>query len=203
MASGNKGNRIDITKKVEDFQDKKEEIDKFLEKMNGYKKMGVHKSWCYEYAIIRLYRAFEELMLEVLKGALNRDPKYFLEKNDIKLPTSLNKNLAEYVIVGGGYFDFKGRDGLIEILKKFLPKDHWFVTIVKDDIYRDSLDRLSVLRNYAAHGGSTAKARAKKVLGQERLGTAGTWLSKEGDKEKIRFAEIADDLYEISEKIDK
>ena len=33
-------------------------------------------------------------------------------------------------MTGRGYFDFKGRDGLIKTLKQYLPDDHYLVEVV-------------------------------------------------------------------------
>lgn len=62
MASGN---RINIAGKVNTFKNSKKEIDDFIDKVWGYKRItNKQKYWCYEYAIIRLYCAFEQLMLD-------------------------------------------------------------------------------------------------------------------------------------------
>lgn len=52
MASGN---RINIAGKVNTFKNSKKEIDDFIDKVWGYKRItNKQKYWCYEYAIIRL-----------------------------------------------------------------------------------------------------------------------------------------------------
>ena len=195
------GNRIQIAGKVDDFQTKKEDIDQFLSKITSYKTItDKQKQWCYEYAIIRLYCAFEELMLEALKGALNDNANYFLQKNNITQIEHLNSDVAEYVIVGEGYFDFKGRDGLIKTLKKYLPDNHWLIEIVKQEQYKTSLEKLSAFRNYAAHSGNTAKSKARKTVNQKSISQAGTWLSKTKGKQ-TRYAKIAGDLHKLSESV--
>ena len=195
-----RGKRIDIPGKVDNFQRVKSDLDQFLENIKGN---GIvtdqQRQWCYEYAIIKLYRAFEELMLEALKGAINKDASHFLDKNNITQINHLNSDLAEYVIVGDGYFDFKGRDGLIDTLKKYLPKDHWLIKIVKNPQYRVSLNRLSAFRNYAAHSSDKAKARAKASAkpdpGGDCMGSSGAWLSSYNG---TRYTEIAENIYKLS-----
>ena len=107
-------------------------------------------------------------MLEVLKAALNDDASYFLKRNNITQIKHLNRDVVEYVIVGEGYFDFKGRDGLIKTLNKYLDDDHWLIEKVKEHQYKVSLERLSAFRNYAAHSGNKAKSRAKDAAGQKK-----------------------------------
>ena len=195
-----KGNRIQIGGKVDIFQTAKGDIDRYLAKIESYSRISKeHKSWCYEYAIIRLYCAFEELMLAALKAALNRNPADFTKRTNVRIER-VRDDLAEYIIVGDGYFDFKGRDGLIKTLRTYLPDDHWLIETIKQEQYKDSLERLSAFRNYAAHSGNSAKARAKKVTRQGKITQAGIWLSKfEG--RQTRYAKIADDLYNLSRSV--
>ena len=195
-----RGNRIDISSKVNNFQEVKSNLDQFLRNIQGIDTVtDLQKQWCYEYAIIKLYCAFEELMLEALKAALNNDASHFLEKNNITQITHLNRDVAEYVIVGDGYFNFKGRDGLIKTLRTYLPKDHWLIKIVKYRKYKVSLNRLSAFRNYAAHGGDKAKARAKASAkpdpGGDCMGSSGAWLSSYNG---TRYTEIAEKIYKLS-----
>ena len=50
------------------------EADKILAFLTASAGLGdEHVSWCHDLAIIRLYRAFESLMLDTLVGALNND----------------------------------------------------------------------------------------------------------------------------------
>jgi hypothetical protein len=71
-------------------------------------------SWIHDYAIIRLYSEFEHLVLSVITGALNNAPEVASEKLGISLPRHLSADVCEFLITGTGYFDFKGRDGLIK-----------------------------------------------------------------------------------------
>lgn len=197
MASGN---RINIAGKVNTFKNSKKEIDDFIDKVWGYKRItNKQKYWCYEYAIIRLYCAFEQLMLDALKGAMNKDPKAFTDRTGVRVH-GLHVNLAEYIIAGDGYFDFKGYSGLVQTLKKYLPAEHWLVVTVSNEDYRASLEQLSAFRNYAAHSGNNAKHIARKVVSQGSITSAGEWLSKHRNG-KTRYAKIADDLIKLSERI--
>ena len=195
------GKKIDIAGKVEAFEKSKADIDSFLvSTKTGKTKLGhEHVCWCYEYAIIRLYCAFEQLMLDTLTAVLNKNPKTFEDKTGIKLK-AIQNDLAEYIIVGNGYFDFKGRDGLIKIVKSYVADGHWLIKIVTDDHYKDSLEQLSAFRNYAAHSGNAAKFRARKVTGKGKIAKCGKWLSTK-DKGKTRYQIIAENLSGLANEI--
>lgn len=159
-----------------------EKADSLLEYVDeAQSKLGdAHISWCYEYAVIRLYREFENVMLEALTGAINNDTSTISETVGIEFPAHLTDELCEYLIVRNGYFDFKGRDGLIKILKQYVPEDHYLVTIIKKPKYKDALEHLAALRNYAAHDSYQSKTTAKKVTGFERMSACGSWLKRQG-----------------------
>jgi hypothetical protein len=153
-------------------------------------------SWAYDYAILRLYREFEALMLDALVGAISNDTATIAKSTGITFPKHLTDEVCEYLIIRNGYFDFRGRDGLIRTLKEYVPADHYLVTAVKKDKYRESLERLSALRNLAAYNSAVAKTRAKKAVQQERMPDAGSWLKKQDRLKAIidRLKELADDI---------
>jgi len=110
-----------------------------------------HVSWLYNYGIIRLYREFESMVLDALVGAINNDTATVSGTTGINFPKHLTDEVCEFLITGSGYFDFKGRPGLIKTLKGFVPANHYLVTTIKRKTYEDALERLSTLRNFAAH----------------------------------------------------
>lgn len=156
-----------------------------------------HVSWAFEYAIIRLYRDFEDLILNSLKGAINNDPGTLSARTKIQFPNSLSDAVCEYLIVGTGYFDFKGRDGLIKTLKRFVPGDHYLINVIKQDKYTQSLERMCALRNYAAHDSQVSRNAAKEAVEQHRIVAAGAWL-----KSQNRFSNIAARLKELAADIE-
>lgn len=95
----------------------------------------------------------------------------------------------EYLVTSGGYFDFKGRSGLIKLIKRYVPDDHYLVVTVKSARYRVPIDRLAALRNFAAHSSRQSKAAALKAVCQNRIGTTGSWL-----KSGPRLADLAKSL---------
>jgi hypothetical protein len=141
--------------------------------------------WCADYAIIRLYRGFETLMLDALAGAINNNSATISETAGIEFPKHLNEAVCRYLIVGSGYFDFRGRDGLIKTTKEYVPDSHYILEIIRDAKYRAALEQLSALRNLATHDSSQAKRAAKAAIGGEKIGSAGSWLRKQSRFKKL------------------
>src|SRR5262249_52715414 len=154
-------------------------------------------TWIHNYGIIRLYREFEALMLAALVGAINNDTSTVSATTSVNFPKHLTDEVCEFLITGSGYFDFKGRPGLIKILKDFVPEDHYLVTAVKKKTYTDALEKLSTLRNFAAHGSGPSKRAALKAIGGKRIESSGAWLKTGG-----RFQSIVDRLKALSTEIE-
>ena len=184
-----------IRKSADKFKQEIDEVLTFLEATSkGQTKR--HVSWLYDYGIIRLYGAFEEFMLECLIGAINNDTSVLSERTGYKFPKHLTDEVCRYLIIGDGYFDFHGRDGLIKTLKKYVPSSHYLVKKIKDDKYKDTLNQLSALRNFAAHRSEKSKNAALKAIGGKRISTSGAWL-----KGNNRFSSIAKKLKELADEI--
>lgn len=156
-----------------------------------------HVSWLHDYAIIRLYREFESLMLDALVGAINNDSTTVSATTGVSFPKHMTGEVCEFLITGTGYFDFKGRSGLIAALKSFVPDTHYLVTISKKPVYRDTLDQLAALRNYAAHESAKSKGAVLRALNCERIASSGTWLKRQG-----RFKRIVDSLKALATEIE-
>jgi hypothetical protein len=155
------------------------------------------QSWCHDYCVIRLYRCFEALMLSAIVGAINNNTSTISGTTGVTFPKHLTDEVCEYIVLGGGYFDFKGRDGLIKTLKKYVPDSHYVVREIKKSKYKDSLERLSALRNFAAHGGPVAKRSALKAINLERLDSSGAWLKVKG-----RYGQLSNKLKELAREIE-
>ena len=137
-------------------------------------------------------------MLSAIVGAINNDTETISSTTGVEFPKHLTDEVCEYLVLGGNYFDFKGRDGLIKILKRFVPGDHYLLTIIKEDRYKSSLEKLSALRNYAAHESYQSKRAALTAIDQERVGSAGSWLKSQG-----RFVSISQRLKELANEIEE
>ena len=186
-----------VKRSARQFVEQADEIVAFVDQLTPTLS-DKHTSWMHEYGILRLYRAFELMILDALVGAINNDTEMISARTGISFPKHLTDEVCEYLVIGDGYFNFKGRDGLISVLTRYVPLDHYLVTSVKDKKYKQTLDRLTALRNYAAHGSSVAKARVKTVTDRKSLGTSGSWL-KAGD----RFPRIVERLKDLAEAIEK
>jgi cupin superfamily acireductone dioxygenase involved in methionine salvage len=180
-----------IKKAVERFRRQRDEILGFLDEVDKSELSKKNVSWCYEQALIRLYRAFENLMLDCIVAAVNNDTSTLSAKTGFEFPKHLTDEVCEYIIVGGGYFDFKGRDGLISTLRKYLPDNHYLVELIKRKRFKEPLDLMVALRNYATHDSPKSKTAAKKATGNSRIGSAGSFLkSNAGNR-------LGDIIYEI------
>lgn len=155
------------------------------------------ESWCYDLAIIRLYREFEDLMLSCLVALINGDATTFSQLKKRTFPKHMNVEVCEYLICGDGYFDFAGRDGLLKTIKKIVQNGHWLPNIVGDAAYTNALKKLSALRNFAAHDSSVSKKRALEAIGQERMSSSGAWLKKQN-----RFTTICNSLKTMAQQIE-
>ncbi len=185
-----------VKKSATDFKTRADEISAFI--YASVKHLSdQYVSWAHEYAVLRLYREFESLILDALVGAINNDTATIARRTGVAFPKHLTDEVCEYLIVGDGYFDFRGRDGLIRTLKRFVPASHYLVTNVEKRKYKKALEQLSVLRNLSAHNSRVAKRRAKDVLNQQRMPEAGAWLTKQDRLKRIidSLKSLADDIH--------
>jgi hypothetical protein len=135
-------------------------------------------TWSSEAAVIKLHVYFEHMMLHALVAAINNDTSTVEATTGVRLPRHLTDEVCEYFVTGGKYFDFRGRSGLIDLLKRFVPPDHFVVETIKRPKYRQALDRLTTLRNFAAHESTIGKKAMKRAV-DPSLGSAGVWLKRE------------------------
>ena len=156
-----------------------------------------HITLVYDAAIIKIHAAFERMILGALVGAINNDTSMLSNTTQIDFPKHLTDEVCEYIITGGGYFDFKRRDGLIREIRKYVPEGHYLLKAVRKAAYRESLERLCSLRNFAAHESPASKKQVLKDINQERVGAAGSWLKRQN-----RLQAIANDLSALSKEIE-
>lgn len=142
-------------------------------------------TWAYEAAVIKVAVAFEKLMLDCLVTAVNNDTATISDTTKVAFPPHLNEGVCEYLITQGGYFDFKGRDGLIGKIKRFVPVEHYLCQAVADKKYTATLNQLVALRNFAAHGSKQSKAAARTATGMKNISSAGAWLKVQGRLEAM------------------
>ena len=186
-----------IKNSAREFNESADQILDFFKKTDSLKEPC--PEWSADYAVIRLYIRFEVLMLDTLSGAINNDSSTIAATADMTFPKHMSVDVCRYFIVGTGFFDFKGRDGLIQIVKKYVPETHYLLKIIRDPKYKDALEQLSAFRNLAAHYESKrAKSAAKKATGGQKIGSAGSWLRKQG-----RFEKLCESLKKFAHTVEK
>ncbi|MDH4228822.1 MAG: hypothetical protein OEW11_03630 [Nitrospirota bacterium] len=186
-----------IKKSTRDFGTHADKVAAFI-KARTEGATDEHVSLLYDYAVIHLYRGFESLMFDALVGSINNDTATVSDRKGIKFPKHLSKAVCEYLVTSGRFFDFKGRDGLIKVLKEFVPDKHFLLEEVKKKKYRSALEQLSALRNFAAHNSAQSRKAALVATGQKRLHSAGAWL-----KRGKRFNTLVDTLKDLASQIEK
>jgi hypothetical protein len=155
-----------------------------------------YDSWVHDYAVIRLYRDFEVLMLDALIGAINNDTATLSRTTGFNFTRHLTDEVCGFLVTGTGYFDFQGRDGLIKILKRFVPSNHYLLTIISHAKYKSPLDKLTSLRNFAAHNSRASKKRVLAVLKKNNIASSGSWLKRQN-----RFRDMVVELQSLAQEI--
>lgn len=155
-------------------------VDSLIEHLDEVDAMGFSeggRSLAYEMTLIKLYEYFERLMLESLVVAINNDiGRTISSRKGFTFPAHMTDEVCEFLIVGDGYFNFRNYDDLKRTIKGFVPDDHWLLTEACASHNRASIERLTALRNYSAHGSRKARERAKTALNAKRLPSAGAWI---------------------------
>jgi hypothetical protein len=176
-----------------------ESVDEILEFFDGTKALQENlANWCAEYAVIKLYCDFENFMLNALIGAVNADVSRFAEFTGFRFPKHMSEDVCTYMIVGTGYFDFKGRDGLLQIARRYVRDDHYLFATLKDKKHKEALEQLCALRNFSSHRSEKAKAAAMVATRAERMKSAGEWLRKQ-----TRFVDLCNSLRKLARRIEK
>jgi hypothetical protein len=153
-------------------------------------------TWAVEGALIKLAASFDRLMFDALVAAINNNTQHLSAITGTDFPKHLTDEVCEYIVTGGKYFDYRGRSGLIQTLKQFLPATHYLVSDVKKDKYRASIDRLIALRNFAAHESPQSKKAAKDAIATN-IRSSGAWL-----KRQDRFRKLSTDLRNLAKEIE-
>ncbi|WP_328978448.1 hypothetical protein [Streptomyces canus] len=117
---------------AETFNASSQRIWDFVLEAEGAKVSDQAMTWIYEAALIKTAVAFEKLMLDCIVTAVNNDTSTISGNTGIEFPKHLTDEVCEYLVTGGGFFDFKGRDGLLKTIAKFVPKNHYLYQVVKD-----------------------------------------------------------------------
>ena len=181
---------VNIQVVCNDFIFKVNEIQNYINKCKiVFAEEKKYLSFSYENAIIMLYKAFESFVLRTMISCLNHNHTHFEETYGIKLGKHVNDDVCEFLITKGGFFDFKGRDGLSKMLNNTIGKEHSVAKIFKSNTYKDTITQLCAIRNYAAHNSMQSKHAAMQAYKLERISSAGSCL-----KQQHRFENIVAQL---------
>jgi hypothetical protein len=179
------------------FIDLTHELEAFCGRMETLASSKLDLSLAYEAALIKLSVGFERLMFHVLVAAVNNDPSALSNRVGVRFPRHMTDEVCEYLITGGRYFDFRGRDGLIKLVKEHVRDSHYLLVVLKKPTYRESIEILIALRNFAAHESTQSKKAAMEALRVNRLASAGSWLKRQG-----RFNKLADKLRALAAELE-
>jgi len=171
-------------------------LDRYAASIDAANLSAQEKTWAYEAALIKLAVGFEHFMLEALVSATNNDTQQMSQTLGVDFPKHLTDELCEYIVTGGGYFDFKGREGLLGTIKGLVGNTHYLYATVKKGKYKVPLEQLIALRNFAAHESSKSKQAAIHALNRERLASAGSYLKTQG-----RFGSLSAHLIVLATEI--
>ena len=171
---------VNIQNVCDNFIDNITEINKYIDRCNSvFSNEDKYLSFCYENAIIMLYKAFEKFILRTTISCLNHDYSHYERKYGIKLGKHVNDDVCEFLITKGGYFDFKGRSGLNKLLNETIGSEHNIAKTIKQTKYRETIERLCSLRNYAAHNSIQAKKAAMDAYNLKRIRSPGSCLKRQ------------------------
>lgn len=171
-----KSGRLAAAKAIERLDDTEQFI---LEVANaGLSKDALSRA--HNVAIIESAITLERLVLDCLIVAINNDVSVIRTESRVNFPAHLQDDVVEYIIVGNGYFDFRGgKSGIVKAVKQYLDDSHW-VTQAAKNLDASQIDRLIALRNWAAHESPQSARKAKAAVGQVRARSAGSWAKVNG-----------------------
>jgi len=189
-------NKIQLRVHVEKLNKDLDRIEQFTRTAAERGLEGADLTFVYDAALVKAWVVFEKFMLTCLVAAINHDSSTISERSGVDFPAHLKMSVCEYLVTGGGYFNFNGFGGLVGTAKDYLPDEHWLPRTLqrkekdkgkgKDkSVYAPKIELFAALRNFAAHESPQSQARARELTGRERLKSAGVWLKGDNQFEAI------------------
>jgi hypothetical protein len=170
------------------YQDEISSLIHYLDDIDQSKLRDPSRTLAYEAAVVRASVALEKLMFRSLVGVINKDSSELSRTTGVTFPKHVSVDVAAWLVVGNGYFDWKGgRAGLIRFFKQYLPSTSWLLAAMKD-IKGTTIDVLIDVRNWAAHDSERGRKTAQKRVNTKRV-RAGTWL-REGKHLRALLGEL-------------
>jgi hypothetical protein len=188
-------NQVSIKAVANKFISECDSLSDYLQQQNN-NFTGKFLSYAYDFAIVKIFKDFEELLLNTIIGIINNQAPYIKVGHGGFRKKSIVKSQAEAIFLRGRYFSFKGANGLLTDIRTIVPSNHWITTILSDTAFNRTFSVLIPLRNFAAHSSKNAKQRAITAVGLSQLGQSGAWLKASG-----RFDSIINDLRDIATRI--
>lgn len=104
-------NEVSLKKISKKFISEIKEIQNFLDQSILHNNK-IHIVYCYDYAVIKVFKEFEEFLLKIIIGIINQNAYYIASNNGLKGKKSIKKKDAKVSFLGNSYFSFKGNQGL-------------------------------------------------------------------------------------------
>lgn len=163
------------------YREAVEEIRGFIANVTAQNISGDGAAHWYDHAVISAYREFEKFILDISIARINRDPKAFYSAIGVEFGQHIGADQCAFLLVGDGYFDFKGHSGLVDVLSKAAGKPSPMVDAAKVPESRKAFEILTGLRNFVAHGSDQSVDKALAAMrnwepARKNLGRAGVWL---------------------------
>ena len=119
-------------------------------------------------------------MLSGLVTAINNDTSMLSQTTGIQFPKHPTDEVCEYLVVGDGYFDFRGWDELLKVSKQLVGNTLWLVSVFKSEpSYKRTLNLLFTLRNYTVHESTQSKRRFGSEIGAKTVQLPGAWTKRQ------------------------
>jgi hypothetical protein len=136
---------------------------------------------CYDHAVLIAYRTFEAFVLDICIARINVDPSAFYDTVGVNFGVHITANQCAFLLVGDGYFDFRGHGGLVDVVRKVSGAESAMVAATKVAANRVAFEILAGLRNYVAHQSRQSHRAALPAMkkwepARSNLGFAGVWL---------------------------
>lgn len=184
-----------------EYRSEIEELKEFLAEAKTANISDASITRCYDYVLLGAYRAFEQFILQLCITRINRDPAAFYDSVGVGFGQHITADQCEFLLVGDGYFDFRGHGGLVNVVRRAAGKDTPMHALTKNSDHRKTFEILASLRNYVAHQSTQSRRAALKAMqhwepDRKSLGKAGSWLKAlVGGQTRMERLLLAADLF--------
>jgi hypothetical protein len=121
------------------------------------------KSELFEAFVLKACAAWEEMVENLFVDCLNRDSKQYSDYMELSLPKHMSHNQSRAMIVGIGYFDFKGVNDIKSKAKHILVDEFNPFKNIPTGVGK-KIDEFYKFRNFIAHRSIRSELSLKKVF---------------------------------------